>query len=171
MSHRQEEQVEGVELASARCEASLQDIDGFGVLTRTIQRHAEGVEIDRLIGCQRDGLPGQENGSLGVALHEGAGHQAPGQIVQQVRTLGQQRAGFLPVEPRRLVLAEGLVGRAAELVQHEVLRVSADQGVEVGQGLAVPAQPVQRPRAVVAGQDRASGRRREPGRNRPRPVA
>ena len=45
MSHRQEEEVEGVGLASARRETPFQNIDGFGVPARTIQCDAEGVEI------------------------------------------------------------------------------------------------------------------------------
>ena len=53
----------------------------------------------------------------------------------------------------------------------KVVRVSGEEHVDVGQGVAVPAQPVQRPRAMVADSIIASGRRQEPGRNRPRPVA
>ena len=73
VSHGEEEQFEAVGLALARREASIQDIDGFRALARAIQRHAKGVEMDRLSGCQRDDMPGQENRSLGVALVERAG--------------------------------------------------------------------------------------------------
>ena len=76
--------------------------------------------------------------------------------------LGSRRKGFLPVE-RAGSCSPRASWASTELVQHEVLGVSADQGVEIGQGLAVSAQSVQRPHAVVAGRIARRVRGENPG--------
>ncbi len=123
MSHRQEEQIEGVRLASARSRAPLQNIDCFGVPTDTVQRDAHGIPIERLIGCQRDGLAGEYQRSLRVAPGEGAARRDPGIFVQgSIRILGQATSAPAPIEPRFARLAESVVCSAAELEEREVVR-------------------------------------------------
>ena len=108
MGHRQEEQVEGVELAFPGGEALLQDRDRLGVLPRAIQSHAQSIERELLAGSQCDGSPRQRDSPLGVALGDRAGRVIPGPIVECHRVFGQQRAGLLPVGTGLLAIAEGL---------------------------------------------------------------
>ena len=150
VGHGQEEQVEGCELTFSCGEAPVQDRDRLGVLPRAIQRHTQSIERELHSGSQCDGSPRQRDSPLGVAPGEGTGRVDPGPIVERHRVVGQQRASLLPIGTGLLVIAEGLADDAAEVVQRVVVRVFRDEDVEVGQCLAVPAEPDQGLRPAVA---------------------
>ena len=64
--------------------------------------------------------------------------------------LGSNETSLLPIGTGLLAIAEGLADDAAEVVQRVVVRILRDEDIEVGQCLAVPAQPAQSLRPAVA---------------------
>ena len=137
--HGQEEEVEGVGLAPAGGQASLQGGDGFGVPASPVQDDAQRVEGGVFVRSQFHGPLGERQRPFEVAPGLGTVGQLPGAVVaaggQVLLELGLVRfhgQRGLQVGDRGLVLVQAPMNSSPEIPQVGIVGTQADGLIEVG---------------------------------------